>query len=463
MAVTIVQNPGEYNLANGINAITLDNIGPTQLKYVLQIRNIPGTTIFADVRQAPNAAGVALFDIQQILKNYVNPSAAGVENFNGWVDSERESFQYTIYYGSEDADGNVDIDGGVSGRKVFSGRKEWDDIPWGVQSDYRYNLTQNGGCTTVQRQADILTDYPIIQSASSLPGSVPSYITAFTNAQCYVKDLYATDDYSISLLQAANKVGTVTANGITAARVVAYNSSGSLLNDALIYNYTALGGGPDPAPGSNLTVNYPYWALTLPCGPADSEVAQELPLGTAYYYVTFHSIQLGGCALPITHSGVTETSSTVAYRFNIVEPPCNDFTPIQLSWQNSLGFRDYWTFTKRWDEQISANRNEYLKNTFDWNGSSVSISEGARGYTVFGQKLSQIYTVRTDWLNDEQSEFLKNLFVSADVRAKLPGRTTWDSISLLSSTYDIKTIRKDRMFQYELRFRVANNINSQRG
>jgi len=463
MAVTITQNPGEYNLASGINAVTLANIGASQRKYVLQIRDLSGTTTLADVRQSPNLAGVALFDIQDILKNYVGPSAAGVENTNGWVTGEEETYQYTIYYGSEDADGVVDIDGGVSGRIVMSGRKGWDDIPWSDANDYRCQLTQNGGCTTVQRQGELLTDYPTLVAASDLPGTVPSFITSYTNAQVYVKDLYFTDDYSISALQDPIDIGTVTARNISAARVMAYDSSGTLLNDAPIYNTTLLGGGPDTTSAQNAALTYPYWAITLPCGPSDSEVAQELPLGTAYYYVTLHSYQLTACSQPRTYPNLEDIPSFRAYRFNIIDPPCNDFEPVEVSWQNSLGFRDYWTFTKRWDEQYTANRNEYLKNTFNWNGTSVAISEGAKGYTVFGQQLNGIYTIRTDWLTDEYSEFLKNLFVSADVRVKLPGSTTWDSVSLQSSTYDVKTVRKDRMFQYELKFRMANNLNSQRG
>lgn len=462
MAVMITQNPGEYNLASGINAITLTNIPPSGLKYVLQIRDLLGINNLADIRQAPNLAGVALFDIQDILKNYVNPSPAGVENTNGWVDSESETYEYSIYYGSEDNAGAVTIAGSVICRIVLSGRKEWNDITWSDTDDYRCELSEASSCTIVQSQGKLLTDYPTLIAASDLPGSVPSHISGFSGAQVYVKDLYATDNYSISAIQNPIDIGSVTARNISAARVVAYNSSGTVLSDTPIYNTTLTGGGPDAVDSENAPLVYPYWAITFPCGPSDSLLA-PLPVGTAYYYVTLHSFQPTACLTPRSYTNLTEDPSFIAYRFNIIDPPCNDFDPVGVSWQNSFGFRDYWTFTKRWDEQYTAKRNEYLKNTFNWNGDSVSISQGAKGYTVFGQQLNQIYTIRTDWLTDQQSEFLKNLFVSADVRVKLPGSTTWDSVSLQSSTYDVKTVRKDRMFQYELRFRMANNLNSQRG
>lgn len=463
MAVQITQNPGTYNLANGTNAVTLSNIGASELKYVLQVRNISGSTTLADIRQAPNAAGVALFDIQQILQSYVGPTPAGVETVLGWTTGATETLQYNIFYGSENASGDVTIDGSITARKVFSGRKEWDDITWSAQSAKRMTLTQNGGCTTVQNQGELLTDWNRIEAAVDLPGSVPAHILAYTNAQVYVQDIRREDDRSISFMQEPIKIGTVTANNIVGARLVSYDANDNLVDDVIIYNYTGLSGGPDVNPGDNDVVNYPYLGMSLACGPTNSEVGQELSPQATYYYITLHSFQLGSCAQPVTHTGVTEISSFIAYRFNIVSGDCNDFDPVQFSWQNSYGFRDYFTFVKRWDESYTSQRNEYLKNTFDWNGSTVSIDEGARGYTTFGNKISNTWVARTDWLTNLQSEYLKNLFLSADVRVKFPGSNIWDSVSIISSSYDVKTTRKDRMFQYEIRFKTANNLNSQRG
>ena len=64
MAITITQNPGDYNLAYGINPVTLHGL-TTEDKYVLQI--LDGSTVVADIRQTPNTEGYAQFDIQNIF------------------------------------------------------------------------------------------------------------------------------------------------------------------------------------------------------------------------------------------------------------------------------------------------------------------------------------------------------------------------------------------------------------
>jgi len=57
MAVNITQNPGAYNLANGVNPVTLSNLGGAD-KYVLQLWDPAGPTKFADIRQNANISGL---------------------------------------------------------------------------------------------------------------------------------------------------------------------------------------------------------------------------------------------------------------------------------------------------------------------------------------------------------------------------------------------------------------------
>jgi len=140
---------------------------------------------------------------------------------------------------------------------------------------------------------------------------------------------------------------------------------------------------------------------------------------------------------------------------------CNDFEPIQLSWMNSFGFRDYWTFAKRHDREIGIQRNDYLQSSIDYNGATVNPLAGARGYRTFSQQLTNKYTVRTNWLSDYEAAYLENLFISPDVRANLGNGFV--SVTLLNTSYVEKTVRKDKMFQYELQFKTAYNLKSQRG
>jgi len=479
---TIIQTPGEYNLGFGINPVTLSGITNVQDKYVLQIRNRLGTTTWADVRQAPNAQGRALFDIQQILQNLLNPSPVGIETATRWVPGTNELDEYRIYYGTETA-GVATIDGFIGGLKVLSGRKEPADLLWPGQVDYRYTTSQTGLCTNVTDRGDLLTDWRRIETAQSTGFSIPPRIS--NSMPILHQELRTTDAYTVSFLQDPLKSGAVTANNILGAWVTSYNSAGVLLDDVFIYNITPAGGGPDTTPLQNLAVVDPYWSLTLPCGPAAGIVASNLPqLGqAAYYWVTLHTSTGPLCG----NGGLVWNTTTSQWQLqpavwnaanapvsNVAIPPafmpllveiipgeCNDFEPIQLSWENSFGFRDYWTFAKRHDREIGIQRNDYLQGLIDYNGTTVNPSAGGRGYRTFSQQLTNKYTVRTNWLNDAEAAYLENLFISPDVRANLGNGFV--SVTLLTTNYVERTIRKDRMFQYELQFKTAYNIKSQRG
>lgn len=477
---TINQTPGEYNLGYGINPVTLSGISGGQDKYVLQVRNRIGTITYADVRQSPNAQGFALFDIQQILQNLLNPSPIGIETFAGWVTGANETDEYRLYYGTETA-GIATIDGFVSGLKVLSGRKEPADIYWNDRLEYRYTISQTGVCTAVDEQGLLLTDWTGGGLSDTLGVSVPSYIGA--GIPTLVQYLRPSDAYSVSLIQEPIKDGIVTANGILGAWVTSFNQAGTQVDSFFIYNTTVLSGGPDTTPAQNLALVDPYWTLTFPCGPLASEVANGLSAGVAYYWVTFHTktgAECGGAGLvwntvtsqweaepvlwnfsPTPVSNLTVDPAFQPLLIELTDGDCNDFSPIQLSWMNSFGFRDYWTFAKRHDRSIDIKRNEYEQNMIDYNGTLVDPNPGGRGYRTFSQQLTDKYTVRTDWLTDEEAAYLKNLFISPDVRANLGDGFV--SVTLLNSTYVEKTVRKDQLFQFEIQFKTAYNIKSQRG
>ena len=477
---TINQTPGEYNLGYGINPVTLSGISGGQEKYVLQVRNRLGTVTYADVRQSPNAQGYALFDIQQIIQNLLNPSPVGIETFQGWVSGVNETDEYSLYYGTETG-GVATINGFVSGLKVLSGRKAPADIYWDDRLDYRYTLSQTGLCTAVDDQGLLLTDWTGGGLSQTLGVQVPSYIGS--GVPTLVQELRPTDAYSVSLIQEPIKAGFVTANGIMGAWVTSYNAAGTQLDSFFVYNTTALGGGPDTTNGQNLALVDPYWTLTFPCGPLASEVADGLSPGVAYYWVTFHTktgVDCGGGGLvwnsttsqwqlepvlwnfsPTPVSNLTVDPAFQPLLIKITDGDCNDFSPVQLSWMNSFGFRDYWTFAKRHDRSIDIKRNDYEQNPINYNGTQVDPLAGGRGYRTFSQQLTNKYTIRTDWLTDEEAAYLENLFISPDVRANFGDG--FISVTLLTTSYVEKTVRKDQMFQYEIQFKTAYNIKSQRG
>jgi len=188
---------------------------------------------------------------------------------------------------------------------------------------------------------------------------------------------------------------------------------------------------------NSLTAVYPNIFITLPVGPLN--LGGQLPNNTTKYFVKVNS----------------------DWWLFTINDECDTFNPIQLSWQNSYGFRDYYTFRKRDDKRTTVSRNTFNKSIIDYNDVAVMTTRGEGGQTIYSQKIETEYTIRTDYLDDKESLFFENLIMSANVRAKING--VWYNILLTRNEWRIQRYITDKMFQFEVSFKIAANQKSQRG
>lgn len=455
MATTVQlnQNPGEYNLMYRYNKVVLNNLEATADKYVLRV--LIGTDVVADIRQTPNSAGNAIFDIQKILQSYTSQPALGWLNFSAFrfTAAQDETVYYELQYGSETG-GVVDIKTGTSdfftalpgrGYDVKYGLNLWLEL-----NDYRAEVgidPETADCTEIFETALPLSDkeYTRLGADDSVRG-----LSATDKVWHY--DIYADNLYSLSFLQKLRYSGQAPANvnGIYKMRVVAYAEDGTEIDDFILNN-------------QHPTASPEFDVLNVTVDP--TSLGQDFPQGTKYYYVGFPLYTANNCS--IVHPNVTDESAFGWYRFNIIEPKCNDYSNIQFNWLNSFGFRDYFNFEKKNERVVSIARNNYMQEpiNYDTNGNIDGVYRGSRTYS---QKLEQVYTVKTRFLTDEEAAYLENLFISPDVRVRFSDKdygtgVQFDAVTLLSKSYTQRTYRKDKLFQYEIQFKLANNINSQRG
>lgn len=188
---------------------------------------------------------------------------------------------------------------------------------------------------------------------------------------------------------------------------------------------------------NSLTDDYPSVFVTLPVG--FKNIQYVLPLGTDLYYVNVNNDW---------------------WCFEIIEEDCN-FETIQLSWLNSWGFRDYYTFTKRVDKTTNVIRNSYNRSIIDYNFVGIQTEKGKAGEVIYNQKIEKEYIIRTDYITDGESEYFENLIISPSVRARFGNN--WYDVVPLTNSWRLQRFITDRMFQLEYRFKLASNINSARG
>ena len=77
------------------------------------------------------------------------------------------------------------------------------------------------------------------------------------------------------------------------------------------------------------------------------------------------------------------------------------------------------------------------------------------GTTTYNNTVDEIFTATSGWMHEEFSQYIQWMFQSPSVTANgFP-------IELLTTTWDYKTFGKDKLFQYEVRYKLATPLNAQ--
>ena len=496
--VTLSQSPGDYNLAYGPNPVTLSTLTSGANKFVLQVRTVGGD-ILADIRQTANSEGNAIFDIQNILQSYVhvspvNTEIIGVGNASpaNLQDSTQEVEQYIIRIG-EETSGVVELRSVSYGPyNVIGGKKPWYDLTWG-EGQYQGAINgddSNPACTNVYFNGRPLSDENdifILGSDLTTQGvAAPSSIGI--NTRVNVHDVYASDFHTVSYFNPIYQ-GLPTpasqAQGIEGFRITTYESDGSQVDDIIIPNIVANGGGPNinygdgTQPSNNTAIitggfgpqnlnNFTYYTTPL------ATATFTLDPAVAYYYVQTVAYNPATCMASFVGYADESLHYVQMYRiFNrgtvFPQAGCLDYDHIQFSWLNSFGFRDYYTFTKKNVRSTNRKANNYLANTVDYNGTNYATSTGARGYTTYSQEIKEQFTASTGYMSDAEADYLEGLFNSPDVRVRLGNSAPagyeayFFGCNVTSASWTEKSYRKDKLFQYDIKFKLANNVKSQRG
>jgi hypothetical protein len=191
-----------------------------------------------------------------------------------------------------------------------------------------------------------------------------------------------------------------------------------------------------------------YWNITKTIAPGGFD---KMCLAL-YPYATY-----GTCSL-----GATPVSETIC--LNIDDTNCWGFQPIRFTWINPLGGRDWFTFIKRNTFVQNATRATLFRLPGYWSAATYSVKDNQPsryGATVFRMDLANTWTASTDWLTEEESAWLREMFASPSVFAYLPDRTEPVAIVIQDATYAVQTIRRENLFQYFVSFVEALPDNTQ--
>lgn len=154
-----------------------------------------------------------------------------------------------------------------------------------------------------------------------------------------------------------------------------------------------------------------------------------------------------------TGLGATGISEQVCYKIN--DSNCWGFEPIRITWLNAKGGRDWYTFIKRNTFTQNASRDAFYQLPGYWSGNGFSVQDirpAKYGTTVFNVNLEQVWTASTDWLSEENSAWLRDLFKSPSVHVYLPGYAEPTLVTITDASYSVETFARQKLFQYFVSF-----------
>lgn len=477
MALTVIQTPSTvFDMAYGANPLTLSGIDTIANadKYAIRIYIVGQTDPIADIRQTPNKVGRAIFDMQNILQSYVGPMYNQVDSqfVAGFPQPDRISLagdtllEYQFAYATES--------GGVVSSfttypeifTVIAGSKQYFQVPFDT-NPYQPRISGDDSalpCSVIERTAKPLSDnsYTI---ADELPGKSAAIYSSPGGID--VHNVYRDDECTKTFYQKVERSGSAQPNaavqGIEAFYILQYSStSNSPIQTNIIANAQSNGGGPNLSLGQGTLISGDFQTLTIASGPKNLMV--PLNAATAYYYII---PAVYGCPEdPQSQIDVMTAAAWRAQKYIINEEPCNDYPHVQFAWNNSFGYRDYFTFTKQVVHSTMTRNNNFLKGAADYNSNNYGVDLQDRGYTTYSQKIENMFKVTSGYMNDEEAELLKHLFQSAEVKVRFsegPYANQWVPVVITNTKYTQKTSRKDKLFQYTVSFKLASNIKSMRG
>lgn len=448
MAIKISQFPTSPNMANNtlLFAVTSSQVASPQFQYIANLSYSGSSDVLQTIKQQPNPSGYGVFDLGQIIANYVDSD-------NNWKAApfstaseagKRFQVRFGEEYASSISGAAITYTGyGPSGNPAVTASQyyyianglvdPYDKVNWNFPSASYYTASAVSTTTTFSLQ-HALTNAPYTQSIQDGEYATISLINGnFTNSTSSAQDIYLVD-------------------------VRVYDSAGSEIDQFDLNNIISNGGGPRTAltqVWSNVAANQTAGTQLITVGIGPQNLADDgntLPTDWAYYTVQALGQQASNTVNP--------SGSYASFRFNKEGAQCG-YDGVRFAWKNEFGVWDYYTFTLENSKSTSIERESYTQTFVDYAtpNETVSYNRERRGIKQFYNKLTQTQTANSNWLSQDEADWLKELFYSTNVYQQIGN--DFFPIAITSAELVEKTNpRTQKTFQYLIEFQPANQPNA---
>ena len=443
MSITITRQPRLYNLGVGKNLFTLAGSTQSSQLYIGTIYS--GGLTLSQIQSPRNAVNVAHINLEKILRTQLSHDEV-VKNTN-FSNAENSIMGYSFSYGVRDLPVGSDVYWGTSTIKlVLDGNKPENQIDWNYDNFLPHSNTFDeciGGTIAQVRfstKFQSLTDYP-------QTNNVPTY---------YIyDDEYQTQSIMNGFSQSRSTSPTDSFNfAAWGVDYVFYDSSGATISRTFRMVNNSTGAGPYTDQCTLGTRVVKDRILHIPSGTQNLKDLGIYSNCSSYSISVWTRDNCKTCTTGLTQSGLLNIRKDEIFKWNfVVKEDCLRYEKVRFCFQNKYGMTDYYTFELKNTETDNIQRGIFYKNVGEYNTADYSVNDYDRGYEIYSSNIETDYTCETDYLDENISVWLRQLFLSKDVFVVFQNELF--PVVITSSSFEIKTLSREKLIRHTLTFRKS--------
>lgn len=363
MAITIELQPQSFTPAFNQNAFSVvSNTSATIFEYLINVRTSGGTILSRHTLPKRSDNGRAFFDAKRTIQNKVSYDLANlVASTNNIYKANNVHFDYYIQFAE------------ISG-------SSYDNVVSGSPTNSNTITALN---MALPEMDTISSNYIQNYQVGGVSGE-PLFLTSMRGGNIRVRE---NDKLELGMLNTSGSTG------FTRLVVETYNSSGTLIGTYKINNSFV---------GSTTTSEL---MLSIQIDPSS---LNEHTLSSGSQPVITSSVSTYKV---YTESGTSvRTSEILTYE---IDRNCYEYEPVRVFWLNQYGRIDALNFNFATDTIHEINRNYYNKSQGGYVGNDYVRTTYEQGQTTFYSNYVKKLLLRTDYLEDYESLWVRDLMLSS--------------------------------------------------
>jgi hypothetical protein len=429
-------------------------LNETRVKFVAEVYiettapNPTANTPVGTFKTTPNNAGVGMFDLRNVIENYVKADnmAADGSKYKTTLTSSTARHpihlidQYSLntnlcrymlvrfsveYLVGTTVEINTNTQVNSQGSIIFNGYVKHTDILTKAGNNFAYDTTN---ITLTNNTSKFLTNAPTTQYANLEDYGTLSMVTLTT-------DLYR-------------------------IRLNYYDSDNNFLSSDIVLRNSGTGAWSNP-----LTANSEKQIIHFGCFPGNLQ-----NWNSAFKtLVTAGTIQGGYITVEAHKQNTNEISKLYTIKLNC--PNGKGYEPIRLCWLNQWGAWDYYTFTQKSIKSTSTSGATYNQLAGTWNESLYRPDSYKGGKKAFRVNATEKITMNSDFVTEDEAVIFEELINSPEVyllKGYVSGVETKSVLNqyvtpvrLLTSSFTKKTIANDKLMQYTFEIEKSKTLRTQ--